>query len=938
VLEQVQEKRLGYTSRTKDLWPRVGHPSAACPERSNEVQLQGTAGGKAWIASPETDGSDIFQVDMPVATRDEFFHHLFHPSEMGLNVCRSCIDSFNHSASIYSFDDGEADPELKQVPIALKRERRPNFSWNAAKKNLPKRSQKMQGFRSSTPLTLFLFLILQLPFLHATGQMAGEKQALRNGGFESSNPTEAWEVIAPNGTNFSLTLDRAGAKEGSQSLLISASQPVEISLRQEVFLPVGTLWRLTGWVKSKPASDGSLPNPNIGIEAQAGDQGFSQAPALAGEWQFANILFRVPSPGRIGVVLNGLKKHAGSVWFDDIQLERVHESLDEESVAISLTRRNQRPIDLKQGGQFIELLCNLLPSMIAQQVDSTSFEEAPDWNQAYKRETDKPHRPWYPDGSVHVASYSLDTDHPFHGKRSQKIELPLATWAGISQDGFYLESGHSYRLRLHLRSSGSVRVRASLHGDGGMIAGPFSLGRASDEWKPAEVVLLAKRSAANATLTIEFEGPGTLWLDRVYLIDTNAVLGLWRPDVVKALKAMHPGIVRFGGSTIESLEWETTVGNWDRRPPLADDPWGGLQENFAGLEEFVQLTQYIGAEPLICIRWTGKTPKDAAHEIEYFNGAEDTEWGRKRAANGHPAPYQIKYWQIGNEVSGPDYDASVKAFAEAMRRVDPSIKILSSFPSEDTLRQAGGQLDYLCPHHYSVADLRGTEEDLQRLRNEITRDGAGKPVRVAVTEWNATGGEFGLKRGMLLTLGNALTLSRYQNLLHRYSDLVEIANRSNLADSFGSGAIQSGPGWLYFSPAYFSQWLYQRAAGSFSLELKRTGPQSFYLQEPDLEAALSADGKTLRIYAVNSTPDHRKVAFHLDPRWRFVSEGQEFVLGDSTSPADSEAMNSHDQPDRVGLVMRHSQIRGSSFRVDFLPFTVTLLELNLTSATRVSGQ
>lgn len=56
---------------------------------------------------------------------------------------------------------------------------------------------------------------------------------------------------------------------------------------------------------------------------------------------------------------------------------------------------------------------------------------------------------------------------------------------------------------------------------------------------------------SNATLTLEFEGPGTLWLDRVYLFDSNAVLGLWRPDVVHALRAMNPGIVRLGGSTIE---------------------------------------------------------------------------------------------------------------------------------------------------------------------------------------------------------------------------------------------------------------------------------------------------------------------------------------------------------------------------------------------------
>ncbi len=775
-----------------------------------------------------------------------------------------------------------------------------------------------------------LLVMLALAFL-APGSTRGGSQPLINGGFEAIVPAESWEIETPNPKDFSLTLDKADVIEGSQSLLVAADRPAGVTLRQEVFLPIGTMWRLTGWVKSAATTSvASAPTPGIGVEAQVGDQGFGQAPLNSGKWQQETVLFRVPSPGRITVALSALRDQAGRVWFDDVRLTRVPEPLEKQSVTIRSTRLGKRPIDLKQGGQFIELLCNLIPSMIAQQVDSTSFEEEPPWNPTYKREIDRPYRPWYPDGSVHTAKYSFDTNNPFNGKRSQKIELPLAnTWAGISQDGFYLEGGHSYRLKLHLRGDANVRVRASLHGDGRMIASPVSLGRGSPEWRGAEALLTAGRSAQNATLTIEFEGPGTLWLDRIYLIDANAVLGLWRPDIVKALKAMNPGIVRFGGTTVESFEWEQTIGNWDARPPIPDNPWGGLQENFVGLEEFIQLVQYIGAEPLICLRWTGKTPEDAAHEVEYFNGTSDTRWGSMRAKNGHREPYHVKFWQIGNEVSGPEYDASLKAFGEAMRRVDPSIRILSSLPSPDTLRMADGELDYLSPHHYSVGDLNDTEDDLKRLQTEINHDDKGKEVRVAVTEWNVTGGEFGLKRGMLLTLGNALSLARYQNLLHRYSDLVEIANRSNLVDSFGSGAIQSGPGWLYFTPTYYSQSLYQRAAGSFSLKIDRDTSLSPYLQEPDLDATLSPDGQILRIYAVNSTPDSRRVEFHLDRQLGNVYAGRVSILKDLSLNFDSEAMNSRDQPGHVGVDVQQAHIHGRVFEWEFVPFSVTLLELNI---------
>src|SRR5579864_7208794 len=430
-----------------------------------------------------------------------------------------------------------------------------------------------------------------------------------------------------------------------QSFEMSAERPTHFALSQEVFLRPGTLWRAAASVKS----DGRSSQPRLEIDSPVGGQGTSVAkPGVTGR-QPLEVLFRVPSPGRARLRLVAFSNTAGKVWFDDVRLEPLSENDDAvEDIRILPTRISERGIDLKQGGQFIEPLCRLTSSMIAQQVDATSFEEEPPWRPSYKREIDKPYRPWYPEGAVHLAKYSLDIQNAFNGKRSQKIELPAAhSWAGVSQDGFYLEPGHQYKLRLHMRSEGNVKVQASLHGEGGAIAGPVDLGSAPRDWQGAVATLRATRAARNATLTIEFEGPGTLWLDRVYMIDADAVLGLWRPDVVAALNALQPGVIRFGGSTLEVFEWDKCLGNWDLRAPYVTEPWGGLDPNFVGVEEFVQLARYVGAEPLICVRWTGKTPQDAAAEVEYFNGGSDTPQGRLRAHNGHAEPYRIKYWQIG---------------------------------------------------------------------------------------------------------------------------------------------------------------------------------------------------------------------------------------------------------------------------------------------------
>jgi alpha-N-arabinofuranosidase len=412
------------------------------------------------------------------------------------------------------------------------------------------------------------------------------------------------------------------------------------------------------------------------------------------------------------------------------------------------------------------------------------------------------------------------------------------------------------------------------------------------------------------------------------LIGSDAILGLWRPEVVAALKAMHPGIVRFGGSTIEDYEWKSGIGSWDERKPFTT-VWGGLEENFVGIDEFIRLCRYIGAEPLLCVRWTGKKPEDAAAEVEYCNGSVDTPWGKLRAKNGHPEPYHVKYWQIGNEVDAPEYSRSARAFAEAMKNADASIKLMSSYPNQRLLEAAGTVFDYLCPHQYEVGDLAGEARSFEALRNWIASHGGGKDIRVAVTEWNTTGGDFGLPRGMLQTLGNALSASRYLNLLQRNAGLVEIANRSNFTDSFGSGFVLTGPGWMYESPAYYAQKLYARAAGSYPLRVERSSTLAWQLQEPDLSASLGADGKTLRIYAVNSTLNALSNRFHLAGFKTPVAAASVYTVEDKEHALTSEVMNSRDQPERVSLSTRQTEVKGSEFEFTFRPLSITLLELKL---------
>jgi alpha-N-arabinofuranosidase len=761
--------------------------------------------------------------------------------------------------------------------------------------------------------------------------------ALRNPGFEEPDLLSAWRVYVEDreGKDPVIRSDSREFKEGKQSLLLAPEDPAELTIGQRLYLPVGSLWQVSGWIKTEGLVLKSRSGVTgvIDIETPAGSLGRTEVRKGTSEWREERVTFRVAPPGEINLVLvHSLDgKGIGKVWFDGIRLNPVTEELNTvpEEVHIFPDRLTKLPIDAKQMGQFIEPLCGLIPSMTAQQVNSGSFEDEPPCKFAFRKETDKIYRPWYPDGAVHLAQFSLDSQNSFNGKVSQKIELSSAhSRAGVSQDGFYLKRGFAYKLSLHMRAEPQVQVRATLRGGGGLVAAPVSLGCARQDWAAATAELRATQDINNATLSIDFEGPGILWLDRIYLIGEDAVLGIWRPDVVSALKAMNPGVIRFGGTAIESYEWERSVGPWDQRVPFTTW-WGDLEPNFVGEEEFVQLCRLVGAEPLICLRWTGKGPTDAAAQVEYFNGATDTPGGSLRARNGHPEPYRVKYWQIGNEIGGPSYDSSVRPIAEAIKRVDPTIKILSSFPSDETLKHGHGLLDYLSPHHYAVADFLGMEQDLKNLQDQVERYAEGKPVRVAVTEWNTTAGEWGLGRAMLQTLGNALSCSRYHNFIHRYADLTEIAIRSNLIDSFGSGVIVTGPGWFYLTPTYYAQQLYSKSARSYPLRLERTQQLAWHLQEPNLSATLTQDGRTLRIYAVNSTSTDLRVRFRLKNFETSVVRATRAVLKDREQELSSEVMNTANAPRRIVPDSTSDEMRGKDFDMHFEPLSLTLLELEL---------
>jgi glucosylceramidase len=69
-----------------------------------------------------TDAACYVFSQLAADARERLFHELFHPSRMGLNVCRTCIGASDYSRDVFSYDEGEPDPELRRFSIAHDRD------------------------------------------------------------------------------------------------------------------------------------------------------------------------------------------------------------------------------------------------------------------------------------------------------------------------------------------------------------------------------------------------------------------------------------------------------------------------------------------------------------------------------------------------------------------------------------------------------------------------------------------------------------------------------------------------------------------------------------------------------------------------------------------------------------------------------------------------
>ena len=127
----------------------------------------------------------------------------------------------------------------------------------------------------------------------------------------------------------------------------------------------------------------------------------------------------------------------------------------------------------------------------------------------------------------------------------------------------------------------------------------------------------------------------------------------FRSDVLKVIKDLGVSIVRYpGGNFISQYQWKNGIGPKDKRPANLNLAWHEIEPNIVGIDEMIPEMKAIGCDTMLAFNLGTGSVQDSADLVEYCNLSTSTQYAKMRLQNGHPEPYGITYWCLGNEMDG----------------------------------------------------------------------------------------------------------------------------------------------------------------------------------------------------------------------------------------------------------------------------------------------
>jgi len=542
---------------------------------------------------------------------------------------------------------------------------------------------------------------------------------------------------------------------------------------------------------------------------------------------------------------------------------------------------------------------------------------------------------------------------------------------GVANEGFRgigVRQNEPYDFSVEVRGvSGSPNLKVELYSSEGALLESVELKGFSANWEKRRAVLRPSATEARAKLYLLLDGKGSLDFDLVSLFPANTWkrrAGGLRADMVQMLADLKPGFMRFpGGCIVEGsdltrrYQWKKTIGPVEERALLINR-WNNeflhrpapdyFQTFGLGFFEFFQLCEDIGAQPLpilncgmACQFNSGELCpldqldpyiQDALDLIEFANGPASTEWGAKRAAMGHPEPFNLKLLGIGNEQWDQQYIDRYARFHRALKEKYPEILLVSSAgPSPDDrhftfawprLREL--KADIVDEHCYARPDW--FFDNTHRYDNY---DRNGPKVFM---------GEYAAQSDKVVSVRNrndlecALAEAAYMTGLERNADVVRLASYAPLFAHADAWQWRPNLIWtdnlrIYGTPSYYAQQLFSRNRGDTVVPVKLELPSSNPRTDSRLYASAVRDDANGEIIlkVVNPSSESRDVVIQLEGA-RSVRSGATAVVLTGGKPNDE---NSFDAPQKVFPRSFPVEIKSPMFNQAVPPLTLMVLRIKV---------
>lgn len=437
-----------------------------------------------------------------------------------------------------------------------------------------------------------------------------------------------------------------------------------------------------------------------------------------------------------------------------------------------------------------------------------------------------------------------------------------------------------------------------------------------------------------------------------------------RQDLMQMLDDMHPKFLRFpGGNFLEgplitdAFPWKTTLGPIDGRPGHKGS-WGYRASDGMGLLEFLEWTQDMGAEPVLAV-YAGYSlqgdhidagpllqpyVEDALHEIEYVIGDTTTYWGAKRAADGHPEPFKLKYVEVGNEDwfdRSNSYDGRFKQFRNAINAKYPQLECISTIPGTQypSMQVTGKEPKVVDEHYYR------NSWDMWEHASQYDKYDRNGP-KIFVGEWATREGA--PTTNMNAALGDAAWMTG----MERNSDLVIMSCYAPLFVNVSKDPVTGRKAWQwdsdligynalnsYGSPSYYVQKLFNHYLGDkiVPATLENVPVQNAPLTKRDsangvkpktvptlfYSATMNDTTGTIYLKVVNTIGKKQTVKINLNGAAKVSPEATVItVKGDK--PTDT---NTIDDPQNIVPVTSTEKGVRKNFKQSFPPYSVTVMQI-----------